>query len=33
MNTFSFKYGKVEISAKLPAGDWLLPGQLIYLHF
>ena len=26
INSFSFKYGKVEISAKMPAGDWLLPS-------
>ncbi|XP_055643292.1 beta-1,3-glucan-binding protein-like [Toxorhynchites rutilus septentrionalis] len=26
VDTFAFKYGKVEISAKLPAGDWLWPG-------
>lgn len=25
-DSFSFKYGKVEVSAKMPAGDWLLPG-------
>lgn len=25
-DSFSFKYGKVEISAKMPTGDWLLPG-------
>lgn len=25
MDTFAFKYGKVEISAKLPAGDWMWP--------
>lgn len=24
--SFSFKYGRVEIRAKLPAGDWLWPG-------
>ncbi|XP_075164785.1 gram-negative bacteria binding protein 2 isoform X2 [Haematobia irritans] len=24
-NNFKFKYGKVEIKAKLPKGDWLLP--------
>lgn len=26
LESFAFKYGKVEISAKLPAGDWLLPS-------
>lgn len=24
---FSFKYGRVEISAKMPTGDWLWPGD------
>lgn len=27
LDSFAFKYGKVEISAKLPSGDWLLPGE------
>lgn len=22
----NFKYGKIEIQAKLPAGDWIVPG-------
>lgn len=26
MESFAFKYGKVEISAKMPSGDWLLPS-------
>lgn len=26
MNSFAFKYGKVEINAKMPSGDWLLPS-------
>lgn len=26
VNSFSFKYGKVEVRAKLPAGDWLWPA-------
>lgn len=25
-NSFSFKYGRVEISAKLPRGDWIWPA-------
>lgn len=25
-NSFAFRYGKVEIRAKLPSGDWLHPG-------
>ena len=24
---FSFKYGRVEVIAKMPAGDWLWPGR------
>lgn len=27
-NKFSFKYGKIEVRAKLPKGDWLYPGKL-----
>ncbi|OXA47082.1 beta-1,3-glucan-binding protein [Folsomia candida] len=26
VNSFSFKYGKVEVRAKIPAGDWLWPA-------
>jgi hypothetical protein len=26
VESFSFKYGRVEISAKMPRGDWLWPG-------
>ncbi|CAD7089077.1 unnamed protein product [Hermetia illucens] len=26
LNSFSFKYGRIEIRAKLPAGDWLWPA-------
>ncbi|XP_055608297.1 beta-1,3-glucan-binding protein-like [Uranotaenia lowii] len=26
VNSFNFKYGKLEIRAKLPAGDWLWPA-------
>lgn len=25
--SFNFKYGKVEIRAKLPKGDWMFPGK------
>ena len=25
-NTFAFKYGRVEVRAKLPVGDWLWPA-------
>lgn len=25
-NTFSFKYGKLEVEAKLPKGDWIWPA-------
>lgn len=27
LNTFAFKYGILEITAKMPAGDWLWPGK------
>lgn len=26
VRSFSFKFGKLEITAKLPTGDWLWPG-------
>ncbi|CAO1367307.1 unnamed protein product [Diamesa serratosioi] len=26
INSFSFKYGKVEVKAKMPAGDWIWPA-------
>jgi beta-glucanase (GH16 family) len=26
INSFSFKYGRLEINAKMPAGDWLWPA-------
>ncbi|KAG5868028.1 hypothetical protein JTB14_026669 [Gonioctena quinquepunctata] len=26
LNSFAFKYGKVEVRAKLPSGDWLWPA-------
>lgn len=26
INSFAFKYGKVEINAKMPSGDWLQPS-------
>lgn len=29
--TFNFKYGKVEIRAKLPKGDWIFPGMENYI--
>lgn len=25
-NSFSFKYGRIEVIAKTPEGDWLWPG-------
>lgn len=25
-NRFSFKYGRIEINAKIPAGDWIWPA-------
>lgn len=27
-STFSFKYGVIEIKAKLPKGNWIYPGEL-----
>ena len=30
-NSFSFKYGKLEVRAKMPSGDWLFPGTLTKL--
>ncbi|XP_001845811.2 beta-1,3-glucan-binding protein [Culex quinquefasciatus] len=29
-DTFAFKYGKLEIRAKLPAGDWLWPAMWMF---
>lgn len=26
-NSFSFKYGKIEVIAKMPTGDWMWPGK------
>ncbi|CAO1306523.1 unnamed protein product [Diamesa hyperborea] len=26
LNSFSFKYGRVEVKAKMPAGDWIWPA-------
>ena len=28
INSFSFLYGRVEVRAKLPRGDWLWPGNV-----
>lgn len=28
--SFSFKYGRVEVIAKVPQGDWLWPGKNYY---
>lgn len=30
VNSFSFTYGKIEVKAKLPAGDWLWPGKYLW---
>lgn len=30
INSFSFKYGKLEVIAKMPTGDWLWPGKKFY---
>lgn len=27
-NSFSFRYGHVEVVAKMPTGDWLRPGKI-----
>lgn len=27
VDSFSFKYGRMEVVAKLPTGDWLWPGN------
>ena len=27
VNSFNFKYGRVEVRAKMPTGDWLWPGK------
>ena len=29
VNSFSFTYGKVDITAKMPTGDWLWPGKIM----
>jgi beta-glucanase (GH16 family) len=26
-SNFAFKYGRVEVRAKLPRGDWIWPGE------
>lgn len=31
VHSFSFQYGKVEVRAKMPSGDWLWPGNNINL--
>lgn len=30
-DSFAFKYGKLEVRAKIPSGDWLWPGN--YLRY
>lgn len=32
VNSFSFKYGRVETRAKMPTGDWLWPGKSLDLQ-
>lgn len=27
VNSFAFKYGKIEVIAQMPKGDWLWPGN------
>lgn len=29
-DSFSFKYGRAEVIAKIPQGDWLWPGKYLY---
>lgn len=31
--SFAFKYGVLEVRAKMPAGDWLWPGKCIWTTF
>ncbi|XP_075164783.1 gram-negative bacteria binding protein 1 [Haematobia irritans] len=31
-NSFNFKYGRIEVKAKLPKGDWLVPLILLEPH-
>lgn len=28
-DNFSFKYGKIEVRAKLPIGNWIFPSNII----
>ena len=30
INSFSFRYGRVEVRAKMPRGDWIWPGKTAY---
>jgi hypothetical protein len=32
VESISFRYGQVEVRAKLPAGDWLWPGELWHIY-
>ena len=27
VNSFNFRYGKVEVEAQMPKGDWIWPGR------
>lgn len=29
--SFNFKYGKMEVRAKMPKGDWIWPGSCFHL--
>lgn len=29
--SFAYKYGKMEVRAKLPTGDWLWPGKFRFI--
>ena len=28
VQNFDFRYGKIEVEAQMPVGDWLWPGEL-----
>lgn len=32
-NSFNFRYGRVEIRAKLPKGDWIFPRNLCFCYY
>ena len=32
VGSFNFRYGKIEIDAKLPQGDWIWPGIIFFQY-